>query len=308
MELRKRFVSLGLAVVPAAMVLGLLSWDGFSPTAVRAIDPSTTTEISLGATGASCAGDTCTVASPTGAFTITVNADVIPDGGYSGVASEVVLNGLTYNQAADCDDEVVWPDQTFCTPASVGQVGQVRHGAATTIIPPFEKSNFTGTLVQLDVACPGEGEYEVLLTALPVAPFGAGYFDLQGAPVSVKAVETRNLDLNGDTLPDARQEDTDGDTVPDSDVILPDGTRDLLNYGIADVLTITCGGGGEGQPGDADGNGTVNATDAQVILQFDAGLASSLGCEACADVNGGGVTAQDAQLILQYDAGLISSF
>ena len=58
-------------------------------------------------------------------------------------------------------------------------------------------------------------------------------------------------------------------------------------------------------PGDADCNGTVTATDAALVLQFDAALIDTSPCMGGADVNRDGATnAIDASLILQFVAGL----
>lgn len=62
------------------------------------------------------------------------------------------------------------------------------------------------------------------------------------------------------------------------------------------------------RPGDVNCDGRVNAIDAALILQLDAGLISSLSCQQNADVNGDGrINAIDAALVLQFDAGLIDS-
>lgn len=62
-----------------------------------------------------------------------------------------------------------------------------------------------------------------------------------------------------------------------------------------------------GKPcGDVNDNGSVNAVDAQLILQYKAGLISSLPNLPSADVNDSGeVTSVDAALVLQAEAGLI---
>lgn len=62
--------------------------------------------------------------------------------------------------------------------------------------------------------------------------------------------------------------------------------------------------------GDIDGNGTVNSTDALLILSADAGIDTSGFCPMnCGDVNGDGlVNSSDALLVLSYDAGMSVPF
>jgi len=63
-----------------------------------------------------------------------------------------------------------------------------------------------------------------------------------------------------------------------------------------------------GQIGDVNCNGTVDAVDALLILQRNAGLLSRLECEENADVNGDGeISAIDAAIVLQFGAGIIDS-
>lgn len=58
--------------------------------------------------------------------------------------------------------------------------------------------------------------------------------------------------------------------------------------------------------GDANCDGTVNRIDAAIVLQFSAGLITSVPCPQNVDVNNdGAINSVDAALILQYVAGLI---
>lgn len=60
--------------------------------------------------------------------------------------------------------------------------------------------------------------------------------------------------------------------------------------------------------GDVSCDTNVNSLDAALVLQFSAGLVSSLNCHQNADVNSdGSINALDAALILQFSAGLIAS-
>ena len=61
--------------------------------------------------------------------------------------------------------------------------------------------------------------------------------------------------------------------------------------------------------GDVSCGGGVDAIDAQLLLQYLAGLSPSLPCAENADVTGdGSIDATDAMLILQYSAGLVANF
>lgn len=80
---------------------------------------------------------------------------------------------------------------------------------------------------------------------------------------------------------------------------------EFREQGGSDVLTVGCGEKLPFSPGDSNCDGTVNAIDAAVILQFGAGLMPILPCKAAADVNHDGrINSIDAALILQSNAGL----
>ncbi len=55
-----------------------------------------------------------------------------------------------------------------------------------------------------------------------------------------------------------------------------------------------------------DCDGQVNSKDAELILQLDAGLVTSLPCEDNGDVDGDGeITSADARLVLLFEARLL---
>ena len=61
-------------------------------------------------------------------------------------------------------------------------------------------------------------------------------------------------------------------------------------------------------PGDSNCDGSVNAIDAALVLQYSAGLLFLLDCGLNAVVNGDdAVNSVDAALILQFSAGLLSN-
>lgn len=81
------------------------------------------------------------------------------------------------------------------------------------------------------------------------------------------------------------------------ELVLTDGYHQQISWK-SDIFSVVAG-----VPGDADANGTIDAHDALLIMQYDAGWSVTLS-KANADVNDdGGVDLSDAMLILRYGAG-----
>ena len=137
-----------------------------------------------------------------GTFTITVNANVLPDAGYGGFQSELWLDaGLTYTRTA-CGDEVVWPQASVetCevfvddveTSPTFGMT-RVRHVATSAASPAFPLSTHVGGLLELDVHCDEETTSQnpakkIVLTRVPSSLRGAAYFDAADNAIEVGEV------------------------------------------------------------------------------------------------------------------------
>jgi hypothetical protein len=136
-------------------------------------------------------------------------------------------------------------------------------------------------------------------------PCGLGAMDLTATSTD-KTKNTSEFSLNTSTLGTGTctpPTNTPTNTVPPTNTSVPT-TPVATNTPVpppptnTPVVTKACG--------DVNDNGSVDAVDAQLVLQFKAGLIPSLPNEPSADVNNSGeVTSVDAALILQVSAGLI---
>ncbi len=165
--------------------------------------------------------DRCTApAYPTatvGAFQIVIDANHIP-GSYGGFNAEVLVGGLDL-LSRSCLDEVLWPQRVVCAvvlPTPVAPAifpASKQYKSRSSLFPPFPNSTYVGQLVLLNVDCPHEGQFEVMMPAFPAGPtatgtptpvraLGAAYFDPNETPIPVSTVSMSPLDLNGDSVPD----------------------------------------------------------------------------------------------------------
>jgi hypothetical protein len=176
----------------------------------------------------------CTVpveATPKNAeFQIVVDANHIP-GGYGGFNSEVIFGGLTLN-GRSCLEEVVWPDRFLCSQVAAATPHSKSHKSRTDIFAPFALSTYVGPLVRMDVHCPHEGQYKVVLpafvppagTTTPFRPQAAAYFNANDTPVPVSTVGVEPLDLNGDGVAETTPQFPIADTLLVNCVVFPTAT------------------------------------------------------------------------------------
>lgn len=242
------------------------------------------------------------VVSGDGQFKVTIDAMRGPYSGYDGfdifIYTDCVVNpGCAPDEqpyvgpSENCEDEIVWPDMDYCQAFANGRgvVGEeirphsfFANVAEPTILP---RSTFIGPLIELDMRCPAAERYEVKLyyseylvahsTSLSTIKYERMYTMIWYSPLFIDCREVAD---------EPRPTST-----PTSRPPTPTPTPTKV-----------------ARPGDASCNGTADAIDAALTLQFVAGLIGTLPCLQNADVNNDGqADTIDAALILQYAAGLL---
>ena len=182
--------------------------------------------------GVSCDADAGTCDVPLGGdFTLAIQTDGLPSGGYIAVQTNLYYGGLIYNPTESAEDENVWPDNRLPVRARGAPSAEdraVAHGGLTSLTQPFTASTFEGDLVLLSMNCTSENEtFTVALIAYEVgtSPLGSSYStdDQMTAPVNIQSV--MSLD--------------------------PINQGDVVEVPVADYINVSCGGGGDrgGRPG-----------------------------------------------------------
>ncbi|MCH8008255.1 MAG: dockerin type I repeat-containing protein [Chloroflexi bacterium] len=239
--------------------------------------------------GGACDGDTCVV--PLGAsFTLAVEVVGFPEGGYILAQTYIDMGSdLVYKPADAPDVEFVWPD---CV-TSVALRNNLRdaqwlHSCITGLIPPLPASTYTGNLLELKLNC-SEDDTSTEVRLIPTSPQLINGGTSFGGPDGVRTVpKTSNITvICGSVNSPTNTPSHTGTPVPPTFTPLPPTSTPVLF-------------------GDANCDGVVDAIDASLVLQLEAGLISALPCEEKADVNGDGLlNSLDAVLILQFAADLI---
>ena len=229
-------MSLKLTLVLMVVVAVGLGWaQGATP--AQAAGPS----MSLGASGnVRCDSQEsptkCTAVFLPGAekaaeFKITVNADVIPEGGYSGFESQFDADGLAWNLKPSCQEEVVWPDVSHVCARGTFAGGQVAASGSSAKFAPMPASSYVGTLWAPNMHCAAEGVSTVMMMSYVVESFQRGaYFSVDKSAVLVKTTGQQQFDVDGDT------------TTETVDVV--------------DTLVVQCALGSA--TGDSDGDGCLD--------------------------------------------------
>ena len=246
--------------------------------------------------GADCDGDTCTV--PRGAsFTLAVEMVDIPDEGYVLVQSYIEMGSDLDYKRAEAETEFVWPDcktspiRLLLNPNETGLL----HGCLTGLLPPLPPSTYIGNFIELKMNCPdADSTTEVRLLPFVIGErTGGALFVLFDGSTGIP--KTSNVTVvcgsgqgptNTPRPPTGTPPPTDTPVPPTPTQVPPTSTPALF--------------------GDANCDGIVDAKDASLVLQRDAGLLGALPCDQKVDVNNDGLlNSLDAALILQFAADLI---
>jgi len=254
---------------------------------------------------------------PGATFQISVHA-TNAGSGYAGyqVKPRWTATTLHYNAAADPATENKWQLMPACFAARFdNQPGDpsVLYGCAA--IPPVT-STYTGPLVQFEMQCqtPGTTTINLVASADDPAQGGTVFVDFLGTsidPALTSASVTCRAEGEATPTPSDTPVATSTPTVGPTGFpsATPATATPTLGPGQTPTPTPTAttpSTPGGGLKGDANGDGHTNSIDAAIVLQYVAGLVSSLPSLSNADVNhSGSVNSIDAALILQIDAGLL---
>lgn len=171
--IRIRAKLLGLAVLLAAFAVG-----GYVSVLPASADDRAGMSLSASGGNAFCDGTTCWV-EPGQTFTLAVNADVAPAGGYIGVTSVVQYGpDLAYTPTDSALDEIVWPDcdEAIAVRAEFPE-DSIHHGCLSGLAPPLPVSTYTGPVFEIELTCTDE----VTTNDVRLLPHGHELADTSGA-------------------------------------------------------------------------------------------------------------------------------
>ena len=173
---RIRLTVLALPLLALVWVaVSALAWGHATQSSLQAQEePTGGMALSASGTDVTCDAGECNV--PLGGdFTLSIVTADAPDGGYIGMQTQVYYGNLTYNEAADAESEILWPDNLL--PLRFESETWVAHAGASDFVPPFDDISFyEGTLVQLSMTCSSDmAEFHVALLGFDANPQGSVY-------------------------------------------------------------------------------------------------------------------------------------
>jgi hypothetical protein len=277
---------------------------------------------------------TCTFLANTGFtvdFKVNTLSSALTSSGYTGYEVEISYSGsVSYNShSLQQTGAGAWPGCVFPT----GEVA-FAPGDAKTACAEMGTSTHLGTLARLGFTC-GSSAGSATLTLKHgdsktdlTDPYFAAHSEATDESLTINCQPLSNTATQTFTLTSTSTQartptSTAMSPVPTGTAtatseagtatVPPSSTEPLTTAAPTTTVTPTPTRTGTPTPapaglsGDANCDHTVNAIDAEVVLQFDAGLIGSLACPQNADVNHDSrVNSLDAALVLQYVAGLIS--
>ena len=331
---------LGLAGLIALVAVTLGLRPGQRARAV--LDSSVNMSISSTGCSSGTPAAKCTV-SAGGTFTVNFNVGALPStGSYAGYDLDIrYTGGVSYMSGSLLQMGAgVWPDCAFPAGAGTFTTGRATTGCAVAV--GAMPSTYFGVMAKLGFTCSSSGTITLVhgdthtdltdaaLTAHSEAADESLTINCLAptptiTPGGPTLTPTPTITPGGPTLTPTPTITPGGPTLTPTPTITPGGPT-LTPTAHAPTVTPTPSATGglptatrtpagtptatprpAGQAGDANKDGRVNVIDAQLILQYAAGLIGSINPNA--DANRDGRTnVIDAQLILQLDAGLISHF
>jgi hypothetical protein len=178
-------------------------------------------------------------------------------------------------------------------------------------------STNTGPLAEFQMQCQTPGTTAISILSSDDEPdhFGTELYDSLGTAIAPALTGASVTCLGEGGTPTPTNTPTPISTEgpsPTPGTGTPTATPTMTPPGVTPTVTPTVATPtrtptpGGGMKGDANGDGNTNSIDAAIVLQYTAGLVSSLPNLANADTNhDGAVDSIDAALILQIDAGLL---
>ncbi len=214
-----------LAVIGAALAAVFMMSHFGQPLALA----EEAAQMSLSVSG--CAADECNLDNGE-TFTLSVNIDAAPDGGYVLVQSFIDYGtDLTYNMTDAPADEIIWPDGSpdVIVRDSIAP-GTVLHGGLTGVIPPLPLSTYVGTAFEIELQCSdafSSNDVKLLPSGDAVAGTSGALFNGEGAEQIIPKVDSVTVICGVEPTP----EPTSAPDGPTDGGLPPTGTGALSSDG-----------------------------------------------------------------------------